>query len=74
MHIAQTLLDMILDGCYTFIADGPGGDFDCDIMNGPGGPIKFLEGPGALDVKVGGPGGSLLDMLGGPGGLMEEPL
>ena len=34
----------------------------------------FLEGPGALDVKVGGPGGPLLDVLWGPGGLMEEPL
>ena len=32
----------------------------------------FLEGPGALDVKVGGPGGPLLDLLGGPGGPMEE--
>ena len=58
--------------CYTFITDGPGGDFDRDIMNGPGRPIKFLEDPGALDVKVGGPGGPLLDVLGGPGGPMEE--
>ena len=43
-------------------------------MNGPGGSIMFLEDPGALDVKVGDPGGPLMDVLGGPGGPMEEPL
>ena len=49
-------------------------------MNGPGGPTKFLVGPGTRTTGVGGPGGPLVDMdpgglldkLRGPGGLLDE--